>query len=353
VAKVASSERNTLAHKIRKVLSIIRTTSNFWDALLIRGSGTTKTIRFRNGIKLDVNYTQYDILRAWFEHLNKNDFAIKRLEDAWAIKDASDASLIDFKSTNILGAKLFFDLLESLTPLGWTIKRKDSQYLIRNVNSSGYIEKVDPNTYHLMSSEMELIGPLDALKVYFNELFDVSAYGTDFHGKTVLDIGGFCGETGVYFALRGAKKVIIYEPVTEHHKFIENNLLLNHVTAELHNEGVGEADGTINVSFEELGTSFGFVKGTQNMTIRIRNVSDVIRESKADIAKFDCEGAEMSLTKVPKEVLGLIPYYMVETHTEEIEKAVTEKFLESGFRVARESVPFIKGVSVLYFEKYS
>lgn len=71
--------------------------------------------------------------------------------------------------------------------------------------------------------------------------------------------------------------------------------------------------------------------------IKIRNLPRVLEESHADIAKIDCEGAEMSLVHVPLEILKRIGYYIVDVHTENIKAAVLGKFKEAGFEVVMET----------------
>jgi FkbM family methyltransferase len=54
----------------------------------------------------------------------------------------------------------------------------------------------------------------------------------------------------------GANKVIIYEPVTANHQFIKENVRLNHVNAEIHDEGVGDKNGVIVASYGEANNPY-------------------------------------------------------------------------------------------------
>ena len=142
--------------------------------------------------------------------------------------------------------------------------------------------------------------------------------------KVVLDVGGLEGETAVLFSAMGAKKVIIYEPVVIHHEFIKRNVLLNDIEAELHEEGIGNADGIQTIHYGSPDGSFGTLSKGQNvMQIKIRNVTDVITESQADVAKFDCEGAELSILQVPREILRKIDFYIIEVNSQNIRNALT------------------------------
>ena len=82
----------------------------------------------------------------------------------------------------------------------------------------------------------------------------------------------------------------------------------------------------------------------------VSNVSRVIKESDADIAKFDCESAEESLVDVPAEILQKIPHYIIEVHSTEIRKAIVEKFESIGFTLERE-IPKVCAFSVLIFKR--
>ena len=62
-------------------------------------------------------------------------------------------------------------------------------------------------------------------------------YECDCRGKVVLDVGGFEGESAVYFWQKGAKKIIVYEPLVEHVEYIDRNVKLNRIDAEIHPSG--------------------------------------------------------------------------------------------------------------------
>ena len=87
------------------------------------------------------------------------------------------------------------------------------------------------------------------------------------------------------------------------------------------------------------------------LTIGIKSATTIIGKSKADVAKIDCEGAEINLTDVPKETLRLIQSYLIETHSIDIQKMITKKFLESNFRESRAPEHLEGEIYMVYFEK--
>ena len=171
-----------------------------------------------------------------------------------------------------------------------------------NISLGCRVEQVGDNMFKIRSGKLELLGSLDMLSQFFG--LQDGCYNCDCRDKVVLDVGGFQGESAVFFSSMGAKKVIIYEPVVAHHEFIRRNTISNGVNVELHEEGVGNVEGIQTIHYEMANISFGVMrKGRRTMEIRIRNVGKVIEESQADIAKFDCEGAEESLVHVPREAI--------------------------------------------------
>src|SRR4030067_500212 len=219
---------------------------------------------------------------------------------------------------------------------GCTAQLNLSEYkIIIGPLSSGYFVESLGSLWSFSKGKIKIIGPLQYMSV-LNEDFDKNCI-VDCSNRIVLDVGGFLGDTAVHFSARGATRVIIYEPVEAYHEFIRLNVALNGVNAELHDEGIGETDGCITVRYDRLGYDFGLRNsGANEMTIKTRSVRRVIDESGADIAQFDCEGAERSLLRVPSEVLRKIGFYIIETHSLEIKKALKSAFESAGFVLVKD-----------------
>jgi FkbM family methyltransferase len=294
----------------RGFVSTVLTTTNFWDALFMKISDRKKSIVFRNGIKMDLKWEEYRQLRNWLEYLRSEGFTIERVNGARA-----------------------------------------HAFRIKKNNFSCVVSKLSDDLFSFESDKVRLVGPLDALTVYFFEC-EIGLYDCDCKDKVVLDVGGYCGETAAFFSSRGAKRVIVYEPVAAHHAFIKRNVALNSVQAEVHEEGIGEQDGTQTIHYQKsAGLSFGILStGKNEIRVKVRAAANIIEESRADIGKFDCEGAEMSLIKVPKEILRRIDLYIIETHTPKINKAIIEKFSRTGFRLVVRALNK-DSTQILHFKK--
>jgi len=214
-----------------------------------------------------------------------------------------------------------------------------------------HLQQIDFNTFKIITDRFQLIGS-QVLICTLDEI-ESGIYDCDCKGKVVLDIGGFEGDSAVYLWAMGASKVVIYEPVVEHRKYIEENIRLNNINAELHIEGIGNLDGELTIGYTKADNCFGLDTEDQpnKMKIRIKDISKVISESGAEVAKIDCEGAEISLVNVPKEILRKLEYAMIEVHSVQIRQALIQKFKSSGFVLEKGDKECKAPVSLVYFRR--
>jgi FkbM family methyltransferase len=291
-----------------RLTQTIATTTNFPTALLSRQNKKRVDIKFRNGLQLKLTWAQFVHLRDNYDSMR--GFSINQLDDN------------QFRVKN--------------SKMDLTCTAEDMKFLLR-VNSKYSIEQTEDGLFKVTGDGFQLIGSQVTSGLIFlvNEYLN-GDYKCDCTGKVVLDIGGFQGETAVFFKLLGAKKVVIYEPVVENHRFIKQNIQLNGVDAEVHQEGVGSKDGTLTFNYDDITVGLGQgCTGSKHMVIKVKDISQVIQESNADIAKLDCEVAEENLTNVPVSTLRKVERYMIESHSAAIKKALIEKFNSSGFAVTK------------------
>jgi FkbM family methyltransferase len=233
--------------------------------------------------------------------------------------------------------------------LSWSQFRflRDNYTLAKKYN----VTQAGDQTFKIQTPRYQLVGSIN-LMCLVDEI-ESGIYDYDYHGKVVLDVGGFEGESAAFFWAMGAKKVVIYEPVIEHIKFIRENVLLNKVNAEIFGEGIGDKDGEITVAYEQADNCFGLKREglTKKMTIKIRDIAKVIVESRAEVAKLDCEGAEISLVNVPKEILRQMEYVMIEVHSLQIRQAIIQKFVDSEFILAKGDEDTPQEISIICFKR--
>jgi FkbM family methyltransferase len=288
-------------------------------ALSLKRGNSRKPLTFRNGFKCCLTWPQFRVFRDNYQFLTKH--SITQIED--------DLFKISDKRNGVVCASkhlpMMFDLMQDLD--------------IRQ----------EKDAFHLKNETFELVGSL-AMLICIREL-RTGEYECDCKDKIILDVGGFEGESAAYFWTKGAKKIVIYEPVPAHVEFIKKNVALNHIVAEIHQSGIASQNGSQTIHFNETDPGFGILgKGAKSTEIKITEVSKVIKESMAQIGKFDCEGAEESLVGVPAEILQKIPHYIIEVHSLKIRDAIIKKFLNVGFSLEKE-IPKSGEFSVLVFKK--
>ncbi len=307
---------------LTRLTRTIATTKNFSTVLLSRQNRKRVSIKFRNGFTFNLTWSQFVLLRDNYSTMR--DFSIQQVTD--------DSFRISNDKLDYVGSAFNISL-------------------ILKVKSNCQIEQIGKETFRLKNEKFELVGSYVSSGLFFlvNE-FLKGDYECNCRNMVVLDVGGFQGETAVFFSLMGAKKVVIYEPVAEHHEFILQNVERNNVNAEIHMEGIGETNAVKTINYDKITVGFGFSDiGLKNMQVKVRSASEVIESSGAEIAKFDCEGGEESLVGVPSSVLRKIRLYMIEIHGSNIKKALVQKFLDSGFVVTKDTNG--DPCSLVYFER--
>ncbi len=214
-----------------------------------------------------------------------------------------------------------------------------SQYWkVREIKQSGYkVLQISDDLFKIKDNAITLVGSSDMLQAVGE--IDSGFYDWDYQGKVVLDVGGFQGESAAFFFKNGAKKIIIYEPVETHQELIKQNMSLNQVNAEIHKEGIGTHDNIETISYQiaDLGFRTDGI-GQHKMQIKIRNLAHIIEESHADVAKFNCEGAEKSIVSLDPVILRKIDVYLIMAHSKKISEMIIAKFKQSGFELVRSNL---------------
>uniref|UniRef100_A0A7J3YU13 FkbM family methyltransferase n=1 Tax=Ignisphaera aggregans TaxID=334771 RepID=A0A7J3YU13_9CREN len=124
-----------------------------------------------------------------------------------------------------------------------------------------------------------------------------------FHNKVVLDISAYIGDTSIFFAVKGAKRVYAYEPNPEIFNILVKNIELNHLQDRIlpKNLAVGK-DGYVDllVSSYAPGSTL-YIKRfdlkneeiLRKVNVKSVSINTILSEvNSVDILKMDCEGCE-------------------------------------------------------------
>ena len=153
----------------------------------------------------------------------------------------------------------------------------------------------------------------EILRIFFLE--DYKFLNTK--GETVLDIGANIADSSIYFALKGAIKVIGLEPSTYAYNYATQNVILSNLEEKILilNAGYG-SDSEIFIDPNRT-TSLGsqIIPGTEKM-IKIYSLKSLVTIYKltSAILKMDCEGCEYSIIKEDIQVLRRFRQIQLEYH---------------------------------------
>lgn len=137
--------------------------------------------------------------------------------------------------------------------------------------------------------------------------------------KSVLDIGGFNGDSAIYFSLKGASKVIALEPFPKNFEIAHKNISQNNFenTITLLNAACAKENGLIKINPELFGsdnTVSGEKLGIEIPTLNLEKLVNTYGISDGCL-KMDCEGCEYDiLLSCPKNILKAFSYILLEFH---------------------------------------
>lgn len=158
-------------------------------------------------------------------------------------------------------------------------------------------------------------------------------------GATVLDIGGYLGETAIRFVKEaGCEEVIVYEPVPENVAVMRDAVAMNDLEdrIDIRQEAVGPESGQRELRSTASADSpaFGLEDGEVTRAVETRSWTDVLKEAADEdvtLVKVDCEGCEAGLADVDADLLRQFPAWVVETHSTDIRASLTDAFTACGF----------------------
>jgi len=142
-------------------------------------------------------------------------------------------------------------------------------------------------------------------------------YWLEVKGKRVLDVGTSIGDTVVYFALRGARQVVAFEPYPFPYGYALKNLEANGLkNVKVINAGVSGHDGTVKVTKGEttIGSDLNASDEPNAVEVPIYSLDRVLEEyGPFDVIKMDCEGCEYDAIASSKRI-GEINQIQIEYH---------------------------------------
>ncbi len=154
-------------------------------------------------------------------------------------------------------------------------------------------------------------------------------------GRSVLDIGANIGDSAVFFAISGAKRVVALEPFPYPYKFAVKNIRSNSLEdrVEVLNAGYGTS-GYVKVGEDaKTGVTDYLSDSNQGIMIKSFSLENLVSqfEFSDSILKMDCEGCEYNLLREDKSVIRKFLRIQIEFHYGY--KRLENKLFDSGFKV--------------------
>jgi len=178
----------------------------------------------------------------------------------------------------------------------------------------------------------------DLYSCFFLEVYDFLPV----EGKFVVDIGASIADSSIYFALKGAKKVIALEPYPLNYESAKLNIKENNLSEKIHlfNAGCSGKDGTITINPSQEGPDSSLKEFKHGKEIPMMSLSRIIKEFDIEngILKMDCEGCEYdSLLNLPNDELKKFSHVALEYHYGY--KNLKKKLENCGFKIRKVSSP--------------
>ena len=216
---------------------------------------------------------------------------------------------------------------------GGEVSAKDAYHIALLIKSGFDVIDIDSYMHRIIFSYNGI-----EVKFYGFEYSDIRATLNDYKWldvkrKRVLDVGASIGDTAIYFALRGAKEVVAFEPYPFPFSYAKRNLEENSVSnVVLVNAAVGGSDGAITLTTGETNTGTTLKPSPDGVQVPIYSLDTVIeRYGPFDVMKMDCEGCEYDAILNSRRI-GEIEQMQIEYHGKGPESLV-ERLKNLGFSV--------------------
>ena len=198
---------------------------------------------------------------------------------------------------------------------------------IRNVSIDNHLISFSYDNYNL-KFDMGNGGELE--EAFFNEAYKFLKV----EGKDVIDIGANIGDTAIYFAIKGATKVISLEPYPYTFALAVKNIGVSGFKdkIEIINAGYGE-DKKVKIDTSFIPDNSSVLRENKNgRDTNLYSLKTLMSKYNIDsgILKMDCEGCEYHLLNEDDETIKKFSMIQIEYHYG-YEKLVG-KLRECGFK---------------------
>jgi FkbM family methyltransferase len=160
-------------------------------------------------------------------------------------------------------------------------------------------------------------------------------------GKIVIDIGANIADSSIYFALKGADKVIAIEPFPRNYEMAKKNIEINNLSNKisLHLAGCAAKAKVITVDPNYKSDIFSsLIESKDGIKVPLRTIENILNENSIlsqgqAILKIDCEGCEYEIILSAREII-LKRFSDIHIEYHYGYRDLKEKLEECGFSVS-------------------
>ena len=174
----------------------------------------------------------------------------------------------------------------------------------------------------------------DPIGVFFDEVYKVLPA----KDQTILDVGANIGDSAIYFALKGARKIIAIEPFPANYELAKKNIELNNLQKIIHVDlaGCSNKSGFLTVDNKKSGGEESLTSSITGTKIPLFSLENILEQNNLNsaILKMDCEGCEYdSILKTDDKIIKKFSTIIIEYHYGY--QNLVEKLENCGFQVEK------------------
>ena len=174
----------------------------------------------------------------------------------------------------------------------------------------------------------------DPIGVFFEEVYKMFPV----KDQTIIDVGANIGDSSIYFALKGAKKIIAIEPFPANYELAKKNIELNNLQKiiDIDLAGCSNKSGFLTVDNKKSGGGVSLTSSTTGTKIPLFSLENILEQNNLNsaILKMDCEGCEYdSILKTDDKIIEKFSTIIIEYHYGY--QNLVEKLENCGFRVEK------------------
>jgi len=253
-------------------------------------------------------------IRYWFDFFQMILNVSKTFQNSFEILSKSFKNDFPISANLKNGKKIQLQSFSSMHLISNIPKNEQVEYDIEKNNVTIYPK----NQFH--NNKIIFQGGLDNGDIV-NTFFKKDYGKIIVNEKTVLDIGANIGDTGIFYALNGAKKVIGIEPFPKNFDYAQKNIQINNLdnVITLLQAGCSSKKEIIKIDPDYQSNIESEVKNFKTgIDVPMITLQDIINKyeiPKSSVLKIDCEGCEYDIIEnISFETISYFSNIQIEYH---------------------------------------